>query len=233
MTMGSKYEFLESIKFVHDYDFDPVGFQIYLVGREEPGLSEMEMGEPGVEYRQATRFIKNLDILTNIDPARAILVSMKSCGGDVHEGMAIYDAIMAAPNPVTIVSYTHARSMTSIILQAANKRILMPSSYFMFHAGDYSFEGTTKQFHTYAEFSKKTFDDTMCSLYAERMKYTVGSKMATWKEERIIKWLHDEMDKKEDVYLTAVEAVNLGFADEIFSSWDTIYDYTDQQLGIK
>jgi len=41
------------------------------------------------------------------------------------------------------------------------------------------------------------------------------------------------MDKKEDVYLTAVEAVNLGFADEIFSSWDTIYDYTDQQLGIK
>jgi len=231
--MGSKYEFLEAVKFVHDYDFDPLGFQIYLVGREEPNIAEMEMGEPGVEFRMASRFIKNLDILTNIDPAKPILVSLKSCGGDVHEGMAIYDAIMAAPNPVTIVSYTHARSMTSIILQAANKRILMPSSYFMFHDGDSSFEGTTKQFHTYAEFSKKTFDSNMCNIYAERMKHKPGSKVATWKEERIIKWLREEMDKKEDVYLTAVEAVDLGFADEIFSSWDTIYDYTDQELSIK
>lgn len=231
--MGSKYEFLESIKFIHEHDIDPLSFQIYLVGREDPGLEEMEMGEPGVEYRMASRFIKNLDILTNIDEARPILISMKSCGGDVHEGMCIYDAIMAAPNPVTIVSYTHARSMTSIILQAANKRILMPSSYFMFHDGDSSFAGTTKQFHTYAEFSKRTFDNNMCDIYANRMKHTPGSKVAGWKEERILKWLRDEMDKKEDVYLAAQEAVEWGFADEIFSDWSTIYDYTEQELSIK
>lgn len=231
--MGSKYDLHESIKHVHEFDLDPIGFQIYLVGREEPSIDEMEMGEPGVEFRMANRFIKNIDILTNLNPQKPVLISMKSCGGDVHEGMAIYDAIMAAPNPVTIVSYTHARSMTSIILQAANKRILMPNSYFMYHEGDSSFDGTTKQFRTYAEFSKKMLDGSMCNIYAERMKHTPGSKVATWKEERIIKYLREEMDKKEDVYLTANEAVQYGFADEVFSSWDTIYDYTEQQLGIK
>lgn len=231
--MGSKYEFYEAIKFVHEYDFDPIGFQIYLVGSESPSADTMEMGEPGVEFRMASRFIKNLDILTNIDPAKPILVTLKSCGGDVHEGMAIYDAIMAAPNPVTMVSYTHARSMTSIILQAANKRILMPSSYFMFHEGDTSYAGTTKGFHSYTEFSKRTFDTTMCYIYAERMKHTVGSKVHGWKEERIHKWLKEQMDDKEDVFLTANEAVQHGFADEVFSDWDTIYDYTPQQLEIK
>lgn len=231
--MGTKYELFENIKTIHEHDLDIAGFQIYLVGREETGLEEMEMGEPGVEYRMATRFIKNLDILTNIDPEKPILVSLKSCGGDVHEGMAIYDAILAAPNPITMVSYTHARSMSSIILQAANKRILMPNSYFMYHDGDSSFNGTTKQFHTYAEFSKKMLDGSMCQLYAERMKHTPGSKLSSWSVAKIIKYLRDEMDTKEDVYLTALEAVELGFADEIFSSWETVYDYTDQQLNIK
>jgi len=231
--MGSKYEFLESIKFVHEYDFDPIGFQIYLVGSENPGIDEMEMGEPGVEFRMASRFIKNLDILTNIDPTKPILITIKSCGGDVHEGMAIFDAIMAATNPITMVSYTHARSMSGIILQAANKRILMPNSYFMFHQGTTECSGTVKAAHSYTDFGKRTFDASMCYIYAERMKHTPGGKVNGWKEERIHKWLKEQMDEKEDVYLTANEAVEWGFADEVFSDWDTVYDYTPQQLEIK
>lgn len=231
--MGSKYEFLEGIKFIHDYDFDPISFQIYLVGREEPSIQEMELGEPGVEFRMANRFIKNLDILNNIDPQRAILISMKTCGGDVPEGMAIYDAITSVSNPVTIVNYTHARSMSSLILQAANKRIMMQNSYFMFHEGTQEVGGTVKQVKSHAEFFAKHFDVTMYSIYADRMKHTSNSKVATWKEDRIHKWLKEQMDEKEDVYLTANDAVQWGFADEVFSSWDTVFDYTEQQMGLK
>jgi len=223
----------EVIKFVHEHDLDPIGFQIYLVGREEGNISEMESGEPGVEFRMANRFIKNLDILTNIDPVKPIIVTLKTCGGDVNEGMAIYDAIMAAPNPVTMVNYTHARSMSSIILQAANKRIMMPNSYFMFHEGDVETGGTVKQFRSYADFTKKTFDIAMYSIYADRMKHTPGSLVEKWNESRIHKWLKEQIDSKEDVYLTADETVQWGFADEVFSSWDTIYDYTRQQRNIK
>ena len=42
------------------------------------------------------------------------------------------------------------------------------------------------------------------------------------------------MDKKEDVYLTAEEAVYYGFADEIFGEdgydWGKLIDYKDWQL---
>jgi len=231
--MSSKYEFFEAIKFVHENDLDPIGFQIYLVGREDLGMAEMETGEPGVEFKMANRFIKNLDILNNIDPDRPILISLKTCGGDVIEGMAIYDAIVSTSNPVTIVSYTHARSMSGIILQAANKRILMQNSYFMFHEGDQEAGGTTKQVKSYTEFFAKQFDPAMCSIYVDRMKHTPGSNVSTWKEDRIHKWLKEQMDEKEDVYLSAHEAVQWGFADEVFSSWDTIFDYTTQQKGIK
>jgi ATP-dependent protease ClpP protease subunit len=231
--MSSKYEFLESIKFIHEYDFDPIGFQIYLVGREDPGMETMEFGEPGVEFRMANRFIKNLDTLNNIDPKRPILVALKTCGGDVVEGMAIYDAIMACSNPVTMVNYTHARSMSSIILQAANKRIMMPNSHFMFHMGETGASGTTKQFYAYADFARKEFDSGMIPIYADRMKHTPDSKVHSWREDRIHKWLKEQMDKREDVYLNANETVQWGFADEVFSDWDTVFDYTPQQKGIK
>lgn len=231
--MSSKYEFLESIKFIHEFDLDPLGFQIYLVGREDGDLDKMEMGEPGVEFKMANRFIKNLDILSTIDPKRPILITLKTCGGDVFEGMAMYDAMIACPNPITMVNYTHARSMSSIILQAANKRIMMPNSYFMFHEGDQSFQGTSKQTKSYTEFVAKHFDEPMCSLYADRMKHTPGSKVHTWKEDRIHKWLQEQMNEKEDVYLSANDAVLWGFADEVFSDWDTVFDYTPQQKGIK
>ncbi len=106
---------------MHDRGIDTRNFVIYLQGIEDPPNDVSE--EPGVEYRMANRFIKNLDILTGISAERPITISMKTGGGDWVEGMAIFDAVLATPNPVSIVSYTHARSMSSMILQAATKRI--------------------------------------------------------------------------------------------------------------
>jgi ATP-dependent protease ClpP protease subunit len=221
----------EMLGYVQESDINPDFNQIYLFGRENAD-QEMENGEPGVEYKLANRFIKNIHYLSGRDSKKPILIHMKTCGGYVEEGMAIYDAILSVPNPVTIINYTHARSMSSIILQAANKRIMMPHSYFMFHEGDNSVSGTYKQVNHIVDFFKR-FSDTMCTIYAERMKHTPGSKYRTWTISRIKDHLVSEMNQKEDVFLTAQEAIEWGFADEIFTDYQNAFNYTKQQKGFK
>ena len=121
---------------VHEYDVDLQSNHIYLMGMESYAAGHEEaIGEPGVEYSMANRFIRNLNICMRANPDKPVVIHMKTCGGDWTEGMAIYDAIKSCPMPVTILNYTHARSMSSLILQAANKRVMMPHSYFMYHDG--------------------------------------------------------------------------------------------------
>jgi ATP-dependent protease ClpP protease subunit len=216
---------------VHEYGLDRDEFLIYLQGVEEWTAGEEE-GEPGVEYRMANRFIKNLDMLSGINPEKPITVSMKTCGGDWAEGMAMYDAIIAAPNPVTIINYSHARSMSSIIFQAANKRIMMPHSTFMFHEGTLASAGSWKSVMSDIEFVKHA-DDQMHNVYINAMKRTPHGKMKTWSRKRIKEWLKDQMDRKEDVYLLAGDAIKYGFADEIFTDWHSVTQYTDWQLERK
>lgn len=140
---------------------------------------------------------------------------MKSNGGDMIEGMAIYDAIKACPAHITIINYTHARSMTSIIFQAADRRVMMPHSHFMFHDGMWGMQGVIRQVR--AEFYFMERSDTMIPIYIESMLNS--AKFAGKKPSKLRKYLRKRMDKKEDVYLTAEEAIEWGFADETFTEW--------------
>jgi ATP-dependent protease ClpP protease subunit len=190
--------------------------------------------EPGIEYTISNKFIRNINLCMRSNPDKSILIHMKTCGGWWEEGMAIYDAIKACPVPITILNYTHARSMSSIVLQAANKRVMMPNSYFMFHDGSLDLGGTVKQVQSSIDFGKVT-DETMMNIYVDAMKYTPTSKVKSWSKKRLRAWLRDQMDKKEDVFLTAEEAVYYGFADEIFGGrngydWGKLIEYTDEQL---
>lgn len=223
----------------HEHHLDPQSYHIYLFGSESlAGTDACEGGEPGVEYTMANRFIINLNVLmrTAVDSKGQpypIMIHMKTCGGDWTEGMAIYDAIKACPNPITILNYTHARSMSSLIFCAANKSVMMPHSYFMFHDGTYAEAGTVKQVMSGVEFYKRS-EDTMLNIYVERMKQK--GKYSKWAKQRIFKMLRSEMDKKEDVYLTAEDAVKWGLADEVFGAngtydWSKLTQYTSDQLS--
>lgn len=150
-------------------------------------------------------------------------VVVHNCGGDWTEGMAIYDAIKSCPNNVCILSYTHARSMSSLIFQAADKRVMMPNSTFMFHDGTMGYEGTCKQFLTEADELKK-YNEIMLNIYIDSMKE--GGKMAKLGRDKIKAWLRSQMNKKEDVYLSAQQAIDYGFADEIFDAdWDSLLKF--------
>lgn len=194
-VVGQSHEYNLNLHSNHIYLF---GEEIYLAGRGEAEA------EPGVEYSMANRFIRNINLCMRANQDKPVVIHMKTDGGDWIEGMAIYNAIKACPYPVTILSYTHARSMSSLIFLAANKRIMMPDSYFMFHLGTEAFWGTYTQFMSYAEFTK-TATNRMLGIYSEVLKEQ--GKFSGWSAERIERMLVRQMQKKEEVYLTAEQAV--------------------------
>jgi ATP-dependent protease ClpP protease subunit len=216
---------------LHEYDVDLASNHIYLFGSESyaAGNGGSHDTEPGVEYVIANRFIRNLNLCMRVNPDTPVVIHMKTCGGYWEEGMAIYDAIKSCPFPVTILSYTHARSMSSLIFQAANKRVMMPHSSFMFHDGDVTLSGTVKQVNTSVEFGKVA-NEQMMKIYIDNMK--LSGKFKNRSRKYIASWLRDQMDKKEDVYMTAHQAVEYGFADQVFEyNWAKLTAYSEEELA--
>jgi len=232
MTETEKYASTDAERWrihdIHEFGLDTRHFVIYLQGIEENPYDDLD--EPGVEYRMANRFIKNLDILQGIDAEKPITVSMKTNGGDWVEGMAMHDAMLAVPNPITILNYTHARSMSSLMFQAANKRIMMKHSTFMFHEGTFGVNGTWKQVKNEVRFAKET-DIQMMNVYIDAIKRTAHSSMHHWSRKKILKWLKDEMDKTEEVYMLPDATIAAGFADGMWVDDEDVTTYTEEQLA--
>lgn len=225
-----KYKPDDHLYYALENDIDLVSNTIYLMGVESYiyGAGSEATAEPGVEYVMANRFIKNIHQCMRINTNKPLTIHMKTCGGDYWEGMAIYDSIKAYPWYVTIVNHTHARSMSSLIFQAGNKRIMMPNSYFMFHDGTTGIEGTVKTVRSYIKFEKRVADKTMLDIYAKAMKQ--HGKLSDKSLEYIRKWLRNRMNVEEDVYMTANEAVEYGLADEIFdANWPKVTEYSKEQ----
>ena len=97
-------------------------------------FSGTEDDNPGVDYRMANSFLKSIRTLENksSDP---ITIHMNSIGGSWPDGMVIYDAIAMSKCYITIIAYGQAESMSSIILQAGDERLITPNAYFMAHYG--------------------------------------------------------------------------------------------------
>lgn len=213
----AKYTGNQNVDSIHGYDIDLEKREIYLIGREEYSYGEPEAGEeePGVDYLLANRFIKNIRILQSLGDG-PILVHMKTCGGNWEEGMAIYDSIKACANHVTILNYTHARSMSSIIFQAADHRVMMPNSYFMMHHGDAEHAGTDKQVRSATAFFNEHADGrkAMTSIYADKMASAHSHEGKT--KRQLERFIAKKMNDLEEWYLTAGEAVEHGLADAVF-----------------
>jgi ATP-dependent protease ClpP protease subunit len=219
----------DPVMHMHEYDVDLQSNHIFLFGSESYSSGhESAIEEPGIDYTIANRFIRNINLCMRVNPNKPIVIHMKTCGGDWVEGMSIYDAIKSCPFPVTILNYTHAVSMSSIILQAANKRVMMPHSYFMFHEGSLGYQGNYKNVISAVEFDKN-MRKQMIDIYTSNMKKTGSLKKKS--VEAINRFLSDQMNKKADVFLTAQQTVNIGLADSVFNyNWESLTDYTPIEL---
>jgi len=162
--------------------------------------------ENGVDFLMAERTIKGLHLLDQ-KKDKPITIIMNNPGGDVYHGAAIYDAIKGCKNHITIKVYGHAMSMGSIILQAADERIMAPNSKFMIHYGTWGINGShTKTFQKWAEECKR-YDKWMIDMYLERIR----EKHPKYSRKKV-----DEMCNF-DTILTAKETVDLGFADKVLT----------------
>lgn len=219
MTKKSSQHELNLIESINLYNVDVPNREIYLVGEES--ITDEDGGEPGVEFMMASRFIKNLRMLDVINQ-EPILVHMKTCGGDWQEGMAIYDAINNCESKVVILSYTHARSMSSIVLQAASKRVLMPHSYFLYHHGSYAIHGDWQKVQSIIDWDRK-MPDVMAGIYVNRMVTSEHGAHYKANPNAIKEMLINNMRDKTDCFLSAPEAVRWGLADEVFDGdWTTL-----------
>jgi ATP-dependent Clp protease protease subunit len=79
------------------------------------------------------RFMVALQRIAEADSEAPITIIVNSEGGSVVEGLAIYDAIKFIKNEVRIVGFGMVASMASIIMQAADKRVLAPNCEFLVH----------------------------------------------------------------------------------------------------
>lgn len=184
--------------------------------------------EPGIVYTTANHFIRSLNFHRLKYPNKSLIIHMKTNGGDWREGMAMYDAIKFAPFPTAILNYTHARSMSSIIFQAADYRMMMPNSQFMYHMGTLEYSGSFKQVLADVE-NTKIDTATMFEIYANAMEHS--DKFKNFKRDEIIDYLTDHIDEWEDVFLTAEQAVEWGFADEVFDGdWTRIEEDVLQRV---
>lgn len=180
--------------------------------------TEDESGEPGVEYRQATTFIKNLHFLDQT-PNKPILVHLHSAGGCWDNGMAIFNAVQFAQSYVTMLAYSQASSMSGVIFQAAPLRMMMPDCHFLMHHGEI---GAGSQhpvaMKNVADFQVKACE-RMLRIFAER---AVDGEFFKKKKSSTVDTAYAFFDKtlkdKVDWYLNAEEAVFYGLSDGILGS---------------
>lgn len=143
--------------------------------------------------------------LAEIPETDTIELHINSYGGSVKEGVAIYNQLKQKKCK-EIVAYVDgfAYSIASIILQAADRRVMGLGTSLLIHNMWLSVAGN-------AEDLRKAADDLDVLMESNRQIYMEKVKIT---EDELIEMLNAE------TYLTPQQAVEMGFADEISSKAD-------------
>lgn len=175
-------------------------------------LSTEKDTENSINFQSMYRFIKNLKFLDSInhDP---IIFYAGSAGGDVEYGFGMYDAIKLAKSPVIFVGIGEVCSMLTIIMQAANLRLITENTYFLIHEGQICITESEPKIASSAVKSHRLTINKFYDIYLSRCMNGLFFK---GKNDRSIKnHLKKQLMKKGDWYLEAEEVVHYGFADGI------------------
>jgi len=197
----------EDIDRYFDYGILP-GKRILYLG----SLSPAGDGESGTDHRMCEDFIKGLTFLHHISKNKPITVYMNNPGGCWYSGMAMFDLMRECPCHITMIAIGQVFSMGSIILQAADTRIITKSCEMMIHDGTDGYSGHPKALREWAKSSERSLK-RMYEIYFDRMKA---------KKPRIT------IDKIEamcttDKIFTAEQAVEHGLVDWIFEEEKNVY----------
>lgn len=139
---------------------------------------------------------------------RPVEVQINSPGGDMFEGLAIYNVLREHPQAITVKVMGMAASAASIIAMAGDTIEIGAASFIMIHN---CWVGAVGNRHDMAEVAAflAPFDQAMADVYAQRSGRTSAE---------CAKWMDDE------TYMSGSVAIERGFADELLAADKTKID---------
>lgn len=145
----------------------------------------------GVTAKMISEDLKKAGKVSSID------VRINSPGGDVFEGRAIYTLLRNHGARIVVHVDAEASSIASLIAMAGDEIRMAEGSLMMIHCAWTCYCGNSTEMRKQADLLD-TVDQTLIDTYAKRTKQDA---------KKIKKWMEDE------TWMTAEEAVKLGFAD--------------------
>lgn len=165
-------------------------------------------GYIGAEYENgiiASDFVNQLKALENDHPL--INVKINSPGGNVFDGIAMYNAMKSCKAVIHTYNVGVAASMGSILLMAGAKAYMSKSARTMTHQASSGVFGKADEMRASAALLE-SINKTMCGIYADKTGFT--------DEDCTAKFL-----KPTDTWFTAQEALSNKLIDGIYDA-DTI-----------
>ncbi|MCE9635068.1 MAG: Clp protease ClpP [Planctomycetes bacterium] len=157
------------------------------------------IGEDLIGGIAAHRVVEDLGALGTID---ALDVRVNSPGGDVFEGIALYNALSRFPAKVTVHIDGIAASIASLIALAGDRTVIAENAMVMVHRPWTAVLGDAEQLRHHADALDKAWS-AMLATYSRR----TGRRAETFAQ-RVVK-------AGGEWWLTAEEAVAEGFADAV------------------
>lgn len=154
-----------------------------------------EIGAWGIS---AADFVKELRSIT----APTIQLRISSPGGDVFDGIAIYNALRNHRATVNVTVDGIAASAASFISQAGDRITMARNAQMMIHEGHGVCVGNSKDMAAMTDLLDKC-SDNIADIYAQR----AGGTVADWRARM-----------RAETWYTAAEAVKAGLADEVATS---------------
>lgn len=133
---------------------------------------------------------------------RPVEVQINSGGGDMFEGLAIYNVLREHPQPITIKVMGMAASAASIITMAGDSVEIGAASFIMIHNCWVIAAGNRHDFAEAAAYLAP-FDQAMADVYAQRTAQKVAD---------CAKWMDDE------TWMSGSIAIDRGFADTLLAA---------------
>lgn len=149
--------------------------------------SEFDYGEI---YADLVRYF--LDGITS-----DIIIRLNSYGGNIFEGIEIYNYLKAHPSHITVEITGIAASAASVLALGANKVLMNVGSQFMIHRASTGVWGNDEELEKVVAMLKVT-NGSMVDIYADKSEQS---------NEQIIEWMEKE------TFFSAEETVQFGFAD--------------------
>ncbi|WP_314944856.1 head maturation protease, ClpP-related [Olsenella uli] len=160
---------------------------------------------------------KALDVAQAIadlpEACRTVEVHINSYGGEVAEGVAIYNALRASGREVVTVCDGFACSIASVIFMAGSRRVMRPASVLMLHDPWNRVQGNATQL-------RKAADDLDTIAELSKTAYLTGTKMDA-----------DELDEvmSAETWVRPEQAMEWGLATEVTDPVDG--EHPEQSVG--